>query len=156
MTALPGIGKAAAKNMAWKKITKASQLLEIFLQNPLNFQARLWDEFKVRFDYAGFAYNALCEMVSKYMSLKTHFYCFNTAFMNSPLGDKPVIAVPGIGPQRAPMFAARGITQAYQLLGLYLRDPSNFQAKLWDEFKVDRHWSGVARDALYDVSRYIV
>ena len=155
VTAVPGIGPATAQRMG---TTRAYQLLGIYLLDPClpNFQATLWSKFGVYANNAGVAYNALQDMVAKYMPMQTTFYCFDIAFVNIPLGAKPVIAVPGIGPQRAPMFAARGITQASQLLGLYLRDPSNFQATLWDEFKVNHHWSRVARDALYDVSRYIV
>ncbi len=74
MTEVPGIGKAAAQKMARKRITKASQLLGILLQNPSNFQERLWFDFGVNCYYSGFAYNALFEMVLKYMSLKTPFY----------------------------------------------------------------------------------
>ncbi len=69
VTAVPGIGPAAAQKMAWKGITKASQLLGIYLQNPLSFQDRLWFEFGVNRYYSGFAYNALFEMVLKYIDL---------------------------------------------------------------------------------------
>ena len=140
VTAVPGIGVVAAGKMAWTGITKASQLLGIYLQNPLNFQARLLAEFRVNSNHAGIANNALREM----------------AFMNSQLEENPVTAVPGIGCQAAQNMIWMGITKASQLLGIYLQNPLNFQARLWAEFRVNSHHAGIAYNALREmVSKYM-
>ena len=77
------------------------------------------------------------------------------AFVNSPLTEQPVTAVPGIGVVAAQQMAWTGITKASQLLEIYLQDPLNFQARLWAEFGVYSHHAEWANDALCDVSRYL-
>lgn len=49
-------------------------------------------------------------------------------FVNTPMGTKPVTAVPGIGPVIGGNMATGGITTAKQLHGYYLIDPSGFKA----------------------------
>ncbi len=49
-------------------------------------------------------------------------------FVSSPMGCKPVTAVPGVGPVLAGNLKVKNnITTARQLLGWYLIDPANFQ-----------------------------
>ncbi len=58
VTVVPGIGPAAQHAMG---ITRASQLLGMYLQNPLNFQSLLMGTYGVYANNAGLAYNALRE-----------------------------------------------------------------------------------------------
>ncbi len=59
VTAVPCIGRAAKRRLAVNGITRASQLLEIFLRDPRNFQSLLEETYRVHADHAELAYNAL-------------------------------------------------------------------------------------------------
>ncbi len=147
VTAVPGIGDAVAHRFAVKGITKASELLGIYLLDPSNFQTRLGEEFGVYSHHARFVYNAL------------YCYCFNMALLNIPLGERPLTAVPGIGYQAALRFTAMFLVvlravylQALRFTAMFLmvlravylqlcdinnrkvspQNPLNFQAQLRD------------------------
>lgn len=49
-------------------------------------------------------------------------------FISTPMGTKPVTAVPGIGPVIGGNMATGGITTAKQLYGHYLINPNGFKA----------------------------
>ena len=72
-------------------------------------------------------------------------------FVSSPLGEKRVSAVPGIGLQTELRFASKGIVRASQLLGIYLQNPMGFLARLMTE-GVYSHHAGWAYNALYQFS----
>ncbi len=61
VTAVPGIDDATQRNLAENEITRASQLLEKYLQNPLNFRPLLIETFGVDVNDADFAYISLCD-----------------------------------------------------------------------------------------------
>ncbi len=59
VTAVPGIGPVAAEEMERRGITTASQLLEMYLQDPSTFETTLRDDYGVCANYARDAYFTL-------------------------------------------------------------------------------------------------
>ncbi len=158
VTAVPGIDDAAQRNLG---MTRAFQLLEMYLQNPLTFQTTLMETFEVHVDNAILAYNALRDVsrinfaamalyrVPLVISKKyTALTC-----MEAPLGETPVTAIPGIGRGWKRVLNRRGITRASQLLEMCLQNPSTFQQTLKNRYGVYAHHAGWAYNALCDFSR---
>lgn len=73
-------------------------------------------------------------------------------FVNSPLGNKGVMEVPGIGLVIGANLNAAGIWTAHQLLGYYLINPENFMTFM-NSFGGNAYHHGLTYDGMQVFSR---
>ena len=67
-------------------------------------------------------------------------------FIGCPMGNRPVTAVPGIGPVIGRRLIAAGIHTAKQLYGYYLIDPAGFPVYM-QQYGANRRYQAFAFNA---------